>query len=104
MALNTYLTLTLDGTAVQGGVTQKGREGTIMVTSLDWSEAYSSLAQAWMTYYRYMCRAGGDPGVAAAAAIGPTQNQPVPTYPAGNAPMIPGGAPGYPGLPPMMGR
>ena len=37
MALNTYLTLTLNGAAVQGGVTQKGREGTIMVTSLDWS-------------------------------------------------------------------
>ena len=37
MALNTYLTLTLDGAAVTGGVTQKGREGTIMVTSLDWS-------------------------------------------------------------------
>jgi len=37
MALNTYLTLTLDGTAVVGGVTQKGREGTIAVTSLDWS-------------------------------------------------------------------
>ena len=74
------------------------------VTSLDWSEAYSSLAQAWMTYYRDMCRAGGDPGAAAAAAFGPTQNQPQPTYPAGNAPLIPGGAPGYPGLPPTMGR
>lgn len=37
MALNTYLTLTLDGTAVQGGVTQKGRENTIMVTSLEWA-------------------------------------------------------------------
>jgi hypothetical protein len=74
------------------------------VTSLDWSEAYSTLAQAWMTYFRDVCRAGGDPGLAAAAAFGPTQNQPMPTYPAGNAPMIPGGAPGYPGLPPMMGR
>jgi type VI protein secretion system component Hcp len=37
MALNTHLTLTLDGTPVVGGVTQKGKEGTIMVTSFDWS-------------------------------------------------------------------
>jgi type VI secretion system Hcp family effector len=27
----------LDNVAVQGGVTQKGREGTILVTSLEWS-------------------------------------------------------------------
>jgi hypothetical protein len=74
------------------------------VTSLDWSEAYSSLAQAWMSYYRDMCRAGGDPGANAAAALPPVQTQPMPAYPAGNAPMVPGGAPGYPGLPPMMGR
>ncbi len=37
MALNTYLHLELNGSPVQGGVTQKGREGTILVTSLDWS-------------------------------------------------------------------
>jgi hypothetical protein len=74
------------------------------VTSLDWMEAYSGLAQAWMSYIQNMCRAGGDPGVSAAPAIAPTQNQPMPTYPAGNAPMVPGGAPGYPGLPPAMGR
>ncbi len=29
------------------------------VTSLDWSEAYSSLAQAWMSYYRDMCGGRG---------------------------------------------
>ncbi len=37
MALNTYLTLTLDGVAVTGGVTQAGRQGTIEVNSLEWS-------------------------------------------------------------------
>jgi type VI secretion system Hcp family effector len=37
MALNAYLHLQLDGVAVQGSVTQKGRENTIMVTSLEWS-------------------------------------------------------------------
>jgi type VI secretion system Hcp family effector len=37
MALNTYLTLKLDNVAVQGSVTQKGREGTIEVNSLEWS-------------------------------------------------------------------
>jgi len=78
------------------------------VTSLDWSEAYSSLAQAWMSYFRDICRAGGDPSAALGALGGslpattPTMNQPQPSYPAGNAPMMPGGAPGYPGLPPMM--
>jgi hypothetical protein len=29
------------------------------VTALDWSEAYSSLAQAWMAYYRDLCRSQG---------------------------------------------
>ena len=37
MALNAYLHLTLGGTAVLGGVTQKGREGTIEVNSFEWS-------------------------------------------------------------------
>lgn len=37
MALNTYLTLKLDGTAVLGGVTQTGRVGSILVSSLEWS-------------------------------------------------------------------
>ena len=37
MALTTHLTLKLDNVAVTGGVTQKGREGTIAVTSLEWS-------------------------------------------------------------------
>ena len=37
MALNTYLTLTLDGVAVNGSVTQKGRENTIEVNSLEWA-------------------------------------------------------------------
>jgi type VI secretion system Hcp family effector len=37
MALNTYLHLTLNGAPVTGGVVQKGREGTIQVTSLEWS-------------------------------------------------------------------
>ena len=37
MALNTYLHLKLDNVAVVGGVIQKGREGTIQVTSLEWS-------------------------------------------------------------------
>jgi type VI protein secretion system component Hcp len=37
MALNTYLHLKLNNVDVDGGVTQKGREDTIMVTSLEWS-------------------------------------------------------------------
>jgi type VI secretion system Hcp family effector len=37
MALNTYLTLTLDGVAVHGSVTQKGRENSIEVNSLEWA-------------------------------------------------------------------
>ena len=37
MALNTYLKLKLDGTPVAGSVTQKGREGTVEVHSLEWS-------------------------------------------------------------------
>jgi type VI protein secretion system component Hcp len=37
MALNAYLKLKLDGANVAGGVTQKGREGTILVRSLEWS-------------------------------------------------------------------
>jgi len=37
MALNTYLTLTLAGVAVTGGVTQSTRVGTIEVDSLEWS-------------------------------------------------------------------
>ena len=37
MALNTYLTLTLDGVAVHGSVVQKGRENTIEVNSLEWA-------------------------------------------------------------------
>jgi type VI protein secretion system component Hcp len=37
MALNTYLTLQLDGVAVVGSVTQKGREGKIEVNSFEWS-------------------------------------------------------------------
>ena len=37
MALNTYLSLKLNNVPVTGGVIQKGREGTIQVTSLEWS-------------------------------------------------------------------
>jgi type VI secretion system Hcp family effector len=37
MALNAYLSLKLNGADVDGSVTQKGREDTIMVTSLEWS-------------------------------------------------------------------
>ena len=37
MAPNAYLHLKLDNVAVVGGVIQKGREGTIQVTSLEWS-------------------------------------------------------------------
>jgi type VI secretion system Hcp family effector len=37
MALNAYLHLKLNNVDVDGGVTQKGREDTIMVTSLEWS-------------------------------------------------------------------
>ncbi len=34
------------------------------VTSLDWAEAYSTLAQAWMSYYRDLCgsRGSASPG------------------------------------------
>jgi hypothetical protein len=73
------------------------------VTSLDWQEAYSGLASSWMNYITLMCRAGADAGTVAAPAPSTTQNQPVPTYPAGN---YPGGcgAPGFPCLPPGIGR
>jgi type VI secretion system Hcp family effector len=37
MALNAYLKLKLDGTPVNGSVTQKGRENSIEVNSLEWS-------------------------------------------------------------------
>lgn len=37
MALNAYLQLKLNGSTVQGSVTQKGREGQILVRSLEWS-------------------------------------------------------------------
>jgi len=37
MALNTILQLRLNNVAVVGGNVQKAREGTIVVTSLDWS-------------------------------------------------------------------
>lgn len=37
MALNTYLHLKLNNVAVDGSVTQKGRENTIEVNSLEWS-------------------------------------------------------------------
>ena len=30
------------------------------VTALDWQEAYSTLAQAWMSYYRDLCGGGGN--------------------------------------------
>ena len=82
------------------------------VTSLDWAEAYSGLAQAWMAYYRDLCAQGsglGGVGTAApatdagAGALGvvpgiPLQTQPFPTYPAGNYPMTPP-FPGVPGVP-----
>ena len=50
------------------------------VTSLDWAEAYSTLAQAWMSYYRDLCR-GGDSGGGFSSPppspVGsPTQNMP----------------------------
>ncbi len=50
------------------------------VTSLDWAEAYSTLAQAWMSYYRDLCR-GGDSGGSFSSPppspVGsPTQNMP----------------------------
>ncbi len=53
------------------------------VTSLDWAEAYSTLAQAWMSYYRDLCRGGGSGSADAASnapppsPVGsPTQNLP----------------------------
>jgi len=71
------------------------------ITSLDWAEAYSGLAQAWMSYYRDLCGGGatGQGLAAAGAASGmgasTTQNQPVPSYPSGGAPLTPP----YPGVP-----
>src|SRR5215212_1806234 len=70
------------------------------VTSLDWSEAYSTLAQAWMSYYRDLCRGGGsDAGYSGSTSpvASPTQNMPP------MAPTMPGfgGMGGFPG---MMGR
>ncbi|HEY7059838.1 MAG TPA: hypothetical protein VII06_00055 [Chloroflexota bacterium] len=47
-------------------------------TSLDWQEAYSTLAQAWMSYYRDMCGNGGSANVSnpPPSPVGsPTQNQ-----------------------------
>jgi hypothetical protein len=75
------------------------------ITSLDWAEAYSGLAQAWMTYFRDLCGGGaGGQGLAAGAAgaasgmgASTTQNQPVPTYPSGGAPLTPP-FPGVPGM------
>ena len=76
------------------------------ITSLDWAEAYSGLAQAWMSYYRDLCGGGATgQGLGAAAASGAaggmgastTQNQPMPNYPSGGAPMTPP----YPGVPGM---
>ncbi len=77
------------------------------VTSLDWQEAYSSLASAWMNYINSMCGAaasGASAGVAPSPTLSTTENQPVPTYPAGNYPGTMCGAPGYPCLPPGVGR
>jgi hypothetical protein len=63
------------------------------ITSLDWSQAYSTLAQAWMSYFRDLCGRGGDGGAGLGAATGavgtPTQNQPFPQFPAG-PPLTPG--------------
>src|SRR5712692_3498150 len=76
------------------------------ITSLDWAEAYSGLAQAWMSYYRDLCGGGATgQGLAAGAAAGAasgmgastTENQPVPTYPSGGAPLTPP-FPGVPGM------
>jgi len=76
------------------------------ITSLDWAEAYSGLAQAWMSYFRDLCGGGASgqglgAGAAAGAASGmgasTTQNQPVPTYPSGGAPQTPP-FPGVPGM------
>ena len=50
------------------------------VTALDWAEAYSTLAQAWMSYYRDLCSSGGSDSAMSAAPpspVGsPTQNIP----------------------------
>jgi hypothetical protein len=50
------------------------------VTALDWAEAYSTLAQAWMSYYRDLCSGrGGDSAMSAPppSPVGsPTQNVP----------------------------
>jgi len=48
-------------------------------TALDWQEAYSTLAQAWMSYYRDLCGSGGGgPSLSPPPSpVGsPTQNQP----------------------------
>jgi hypothetical protein len=47
------------------------------VTALDWAEAYSTLAQAWMSYYRDLCsRGGSDSGSYSAPPPDPTQGMP----------------------------
>jgi hypothetical protein len=48
------------------------------VTALDWAEAYSTLAQAWMSYYRDLCSGRGrsDSGSYSAPPPDPTQGLP----------------------------
>jgi hypothetical protein len=52
-------------------------------TALDWQESYSTLAQAWMSYYRDLCGSGGGGANVSPppSPVGsPTQNQPVGGY------------------------
>jgi hypothetical protein len=77
------------------------------VTALDWLQAYASLAQAWMSYFRDVCAEGG-PGLAGLSSAPQSgamlQNQPMPQYPASYTPAspqyptVPGAQP-YPGVP-----
>jgi hypothetical protein len=76
------------------------------VTATDWLQAFTSLAQAYMSYFRDLCAEGG-PGLAGlptGVQNGMTQAQTPPGYAAGYVPaapqypMVPGAQP-YPGVP-----
>jgi hypothetical protein len=68
-------------------------------TSLDWMEAYSTLAQAWMSYFRDLCTSGGSTGSSGAAAVQAPTGPSMPGALPPQAPALPTGGgmgPGYP--------
>ena len=67
-------------------------------TSLDWMEAYSTLAQAWLSYFRDLCTSGGT-GSSGTAAAQPATGLGTPGALPPSAPVAPAAGsigPGYP--------